>query len=508
MKKLKIKSIITIIMTIIIMFILKNNSNAVGTFSASISSTKVNVDDIITVKVKANNCAGSYSITANNSNVSIVSSGSGFIDNNSEEWTFKANKAGTVTIIAKPIDMTDYDNNEIDVEKNSKPFSININEKTVVNNNDNNNININSNSNSNSNSGNNSNTATKTATETKSSNANLSNLGIKPAEYDFNDFTHDKLSYTATVPYETEKVSVWYSLPKNPNNTSEKLKSTVKVSGGSKLKVGNNEIKVTVTAEDGKTTKTYTINVTRQEQKTEENNATETKNEQEQTQNEKTQEELEAKQENETEVVAETKGLKELQIAGITLTPEFSTDVYEYQATLTENKEQLDITANSTSEEDTVTIAGNENLQEGENLISIIVYNAEGEVEATYQITVTKDLTAKSITTNSDTSATKNKKIDFSDVRVKLILLVIILVIIAIILLRVLIGTGRQMSEYDEDEEDYDEEDENEFEQEEKQETYEYNVFKDEQFEIEPNDEIKEKKKSSRFMHKRKGKHF
>ena len=249
MKNLKFKSIITIIMTIIIMFILKNNSNAVGTFSAIISSTKVNVDDIITVKVKANNCAGSYSITANNSNVSIVSSGSGFIDNSSEEWTFKANKAGTVTITAKPIDMTDYDNNEIDVEKNSKPFSITINEKTIANNNDNNN---NNNSNSNSNS---SNTTTKTTTETNSSNANLSNLGIKPAEYDFNDFTHDKLSYTATVPYETEKVSVWYSLPKNPNNTSEKLKSTVKVSGGSKLSVGNNEIKVTVTAEDGKTTK-------------------------------------------------------------------------------------------------------------------------------------------------------------------------------------------------------------------------------------------------------------
>ena len=441
MKNLKFKSIITIIMTIIIMFILKNNSNAVGTFSAIISSTKVNVDDIITVKVKANNCAGSYSITANNSNVSIVSSGSGFIDNSSEEWTFKANKAGTVTITAKPIDMTDYDNNEIDVEKNSKPFSITINEKTIANNNDNNN---NNNSNSNSNS---SNTTTKTTTETKSSNANLSNLGIKPAEYDFNDFTHDKLSYTATVPYETEKVSVWYSLPKNPNNTSEKLKSTVKVSGGSKLSVGNNEIKVTVTAEDGKTTKTYTINVTRQAQKTEENNATET-------QNEKTQEELEEKQENENEVVAETKGLKELQIEGVTLTPEFSTDVYEYQATLTEDKEKLDITANTTSEEETVTIAGNENLQEGENVISIIVYNAEGEVEATYQITVTKDLTAKSIAANSENSATKKKKIDFSDVRVKLILLVIILVIIAIILLRVLIGTGRQMSEYDEDEED------------------------------------------------------
>ena len=38
-----------------------------------------------------------------------------------------------------------------------------------------------------------------------------------------------------------------------------------------------------------------------------------------------------------------------------------------------------------------VNISGNSNLQEGENLITIVVYNSKNDVEATYQITTNKN---------------------------------------------------------------------------------------------------------------------
>ena len=89
-------------------------------------------------------------------------------------------------------------------------------------------------------------------------------------------------------------------------------------------------------------------------------------------------------------------GLKSLEIEGVTLTPVFSLDVYEYRVIVKEDLNQLTINAVPVTEGATITIAGNDNLQEGENLITIVVYNAKNEVEATYQITtnkITLDLT-------------------------------------------------------------------------------------------------------------------
>lgn len=83
-------------------------------------------------------------------------------------------------------------------------------------------------------------------------------------------------------------------------------------------------------------------------------------------------------------------GLKSLEIEGLTLTPSFSSDIYEYRVIVKEDISQLTINAVSAAEGATITIAGNENIQEGENLITIVVYNAKNEVEATYQITTNK----------------------------------------------------------------------------------------------------------------------
>lgn len=83
--------------------------------------------------------------------------------------------------------------------------------------------------------------------------------------------------------------------------------------------------------------------------------------------------------------------LKSLEIEGVTLTPTFSSNVYEYRVIVKENISELKINAVAKSSDSKITIAGNKDIQEGENLIIIMVYNAKNEAEGTYQITVNKN---------------------------------------------------------------------------------------------------------------------
>ena len=107
MKNRKVKLMAILLISILVLSMIPVISKAAGSFNASISKTTVTVGDTFTVTAKAISCAGMYTISASNSNVSITSKGSGFLDSSSETWTFKANKAGTVTITAKATDMTD-----------------------------------------------------------------------------------------------------------------------------------------------------------------------------------------------------------------------------------------------------------------------------------------------------------------------------------------------------------------------------------------------------------------
>lgn len=92
-----------------------------------------------------------------------------------------------------------------------------------------------------------------------------------------------------------------------------------------------------------------------------------------------------------TETTDELKGLKSLEVEGLTLSPKFETGTYNYEAILKKNITELKINTQTIEEDGTVVVAGNTNIQEGENLITIIVYNAKGEAVATYQIIVNKN---------------------------------------------------------------------------------------------------------------------
>ncbi len=74
------------------------------------------------------------------------------------------------------------------------------------------------------------------------------------------NFNKNTTKYTMTVPNSTTRVNLQYA--------TEDDAATARISGASNLKVGNNEVKVTVTAEDG-STKVYKITVTREAEKVE-----------------------------------------------------------------------------------------------------------------------------------------------------------------------------------------------------------------------------------------------
>lgn len=188
------------------------------------------------------------------------------------------------------------------------------------------------------------------ATDTTS--ADLSNLGIKPN--DFSGFLPNKTSYDVTVPENVQTIEVYATA----KNSSAKISGT----GTQELAIGENKIEVVVSANDG-TTKTYTINIKREGENKEEVSQT-------------------------TEKVEE--GLSELKVENLELTPKFETNVYEYSTKYIGEKTTLDIQAIVTEPTYTVEIVGNENLKEGENVVTILVSDKNGKNVATYQININK----------------------------------------------------------------------------------------------------------------------
>ena len=234
-------------------------------------------------------------------------------------------------------------------------------------------------------------TSSNSSAQSKSSNANLSNLGIRP--HDFTGFSPSKTSYSVTVPQDTESVEVYAQVADNG--------ATVSGTGTVSLDEGENVVNVTVTAEDG-TTKTYTINITRGE-------VTE-----------------------ETTEVSSGEGLSKLVIQQIReMTPEFETNVYEYTAKYIGENTSLPIEVEPTDESYQVEIIGNEDLKEGENLITILVSTSAGENVATYQITVDKSLVdEEALAREQAEKEQRQKTIIGAIVAVVVVLAVIIFIII------------------------------------------------------------------------------
>ena len=82
--------------------------------------------------------------------------------------------------------------------------------------------------------------------------------------------------------------------------------------------------------------------------------------------------------------------LKSLQVSPGSLTPEFSSDVDSYAVTVGTDVDKLIISADTTDEGASKVVSGNENLQMGENRVTLKVTAQDGETTKEYVIVVTK----------------------------------------------------------------------------------------------------------------------
>ena len=371
--KNKIFSIIFIVICIILALELKVSARNIVSTDKEVNSGDGNV----TITITSKQPLGSYAIDLTDANgLELISASGGTVSADNKKitgsstdgvttlgsYTFKVptvSQDTTYNIKFHASIMEDPNGNSIEDEDNTAVLTVKAKVETPPANNTTDN---NSNSNNN-----------NTTTQEKSSEARLRDFGITPN--DFSGFKRDTYEYNVEVPNNVAEVEVY----------ARTLDSNAKIKSGTgkiSLKEGQNKAEVVVVAEDGKTTKKYTLNITRQSAETPAEPETEPT----------TQPTTEPTTENTNE---EKLGLSSLTVNQMNLKPNFSTDTYEYTIELTQDINSLEIEAKSNKDTAIVEIFGNENLHQGENLITIIVSDTSSEESTTYQITVNKNLSTE-----------------------------------------------------------------------------------------------------------------
>ena len=233
-------------------------------------------------------------------------------------------------------------------------------------------------------------------------------LGVETNEYDFSGFSKKKTSYNVTVPYDVDYLKVEYK--------ADDSNASVKVTGNSGFEVGSkNKITIKVTAEDGKTTETYTIKVTKLAKE-------------------------EEKPGNVIEKEEEGLYLTSLELDGIQLLPVFAKDTYSYTATLDNvTNKDIEVNAKANKENANIEITGNTNLALGENTINIVLTMPDSTVQTVYQIVLTANLVEQEVDVETDISTTTDFMgaiTKYVGIAIAVVVLIIVLVIVLIILLR------------------------------------------------------------------------
>ena len=278
-------------------------------------------------------------------------------------------------------------------------------------------------------------TITRKDKEEVQSDATLTNLGIRPKEYDFTGFKPSVTTYNISVPNDVEKITI-YANAKNAKDTITGL-------GNKNIKVGQNKCEIKVTSEDKKISKTYVLNVTRKEK------------EEDTEENESESEENDKEAEESNKKISD--GLKNIEIKEGELTPNFSQDVYAYKVNAPSGTQKLDINTEKTSDNIEVEIAGNEDLKQGENIITILVHNKKNDTTSTYQITANIENQEIDLSVVNDEFKEARKKIKIQEWIIKGTIIAIIVLIIVYLIERYKISQEYDENEdYDEDEEDDD----------------------------------------------------
>ncbi len=291
-------------------------------------------------------CTGRFNVSV--ANGTLNGNNKYWLENSSVTISVKLGTSGNTTINVLPANPVSLNRQDIELAAQSKNISINNNTSSGG-------------TSSGPNSGS-SNTGSST-----SSGAELSMITTSPV--DFKGFKSASSGpYYVTVENSVTKIGV---------SAKSKNGSTYTVSGNTDLQVGTN--KVTVTAKKGSSTKQYYIYVTRKASNDEKITPNQIDKEDNQNKDE------EKKQLRLSNIVLDDK-------LNIKLDPNFDPEIFEYTVILGEDYldlEEILINAIANIEEAKVTIKGNENLVDGENIITITVEAKDYET-VTYTIKVMK----------------------------------------------------------------------------------------------------------------------
>lgn len=357
MKRKFTKGLIIILGIIATMLVLTTVSNA-ASLRISTSKSSVAPGEVFTVTVTLDDGAGPISASASNGS----GSASQWLENNSLTFNCTAGSSGTVTISAsgtvgdfiteKDVPVSSTKSVSIVVPTPEPPPAPPTNTGTSSGS-------TNSSSNSSSSSSSSSkkpSTSTTTTTVKKSSNSKLSSLQIAEGAIS-PEFSSSVKEYEINVPNEITKLNI--------TAEADSSKAKVKITGNEELQVGDNNIEIIVTAEDGSKT-SYKILAKRAQE----------------------------------ELSLQALTINYLDENGeqveLALNPAFAFNIYEYNidTILPHTVKGLEILGTANRENAVIEIVGNEELKTGENVITVkvtVTDEAGLEEQKTYTIKVEKE---------------------------------------------------------------------------------------------------------------------
>ena len=358
MKKMFTKSLIIMLGIIATMLILTTVSNA-ASLKISTSKSSVAPGEVFTVTVTLNDGAGPISASVSNGS----GSASQWLENNSLTFSCTAGSSGTVTISASGTVGDFITENDVQVGDTK---SVTIVEPTPepppappTNTGTSSGSTGSSSSGSNSSSSSSSSSKKPTTTTTtvkKSSNSKLSSLQIAEGVIT-PEFSSSVTEYELSIPNEVTSLNI--------TAEADSSKATVKITGNEELQVGDNNIEVIVTAEDGSKT-TYKILAKR------------------------------AQPELSLQALTVKYSDKNGEQVELVLNPVFAFNIYEYNidTMLPHTVKSLEVLGTANRENAVIEVVGNEELKTGENTITVkvTVTDESGlEEQKTYTIKVEKE---------------------------------------------------------------------------------------------------------------------
>lgn len=317
----KIKKSIAIIAIVIICICTFPITSKAASFSLSVTNQNLEVGNTATLTLVADSCGGRFKLES--SDTSIVSIDGGltpWVEKETYSTTIRAKKAGKATITLTATDVSTSGGNPTPLE-GTKTVTITVKDPAPPNN-----------GGGNSGSGDNS----------------LKSITVAGKKY-----PNPSTDFTINVDSGVTSVDI----------SAEASSGSAKISGTGKkeLSTGTNTVTITVTAENG-AKKTYSVRIRRLADTTNQTpNKIDNQNNNQEPEEPDTQEEPQ-----EPELLR----LTYLLIEDVELTPEFSSEVFEYTANVI-NKEELEIVKVVNKEDAIVEITGDKDLIDGENIVTI-----------------------------------------------------------------------------------------------------------------------------------------